>query len=121
MRKLIKRPPKFFHVNWFRKSVDGKFLWPGYSDNMRVLKWIVDRCQGKVGAEETPLGWMPWPTDININGIPGYSQADLNQALAIDVEEWKREILLQDELFLRIYNDLPKEILFQKELLIARL
>jgi phosphoenolpyruvate carboxykinase (GTP) len=74
-----------------------------------------------VGAEETPLGWMPWPKDINIEGIPDYHQTDLDRALAINVEEWKSEILLQDELFLKLYNDLPKEILFQKELLIARL
>jgi phosphoenolpyruvate carboxykinase (GTP) len=121
MRKLIKRPPKIFHVNWFRKDADGKFLWPGYSDNMRVLKWIIDRCLGVVGAEETPLGWMPWPKAINIEGIPGYHQEDLDRALAINVEEWKNEILLQDELFLRLNNDLPKELLFQKELLIARL
>jgi phosphoenolpyruvate carboxykinase (GTP) len=121
MRKLIKRPPKIFQVNWFRKTADGKFLWPGYGENMRVLKWIVDRAQGTVGAEETPLGWMPWTKDIMLDGLPGYGREDLERALAIDVEEWKREILLQDELFLRLYNDLPKELLFQKELLIARL
>jgi phosphoenolpyruvate carboxykinase (GTP) len=121
MRKLIKRPPKIFHVNWFRKDSEGRFLWPGYGENMRVLKWIVDRSQGRVGGEETPLGWMPWPKDIVIHGLRDFSREALERVLAVDVEEWKREILLQDELFLRIYNDLPKELLFQKELLIARL
>ncbi len=121
MRKLIKRPPKIFHVNWFRKDADGRFLWPGFGDNMRVLKWIVDRCQGVVGAEETPLGWMPWTKDLNIQGMSGYAVKDLERALSVDVEEWKNEILLQDALFVRLYNDLPKELLFQKELLIARL
>ncbi|MDE3170694.1 MAG: phosphoenolpyruvate carboxykinase (GTP), partial [Acidobacteriota bacterium] len=99
MGSKLKNPPKIFHVNWFRKGPDEKFLWPGYSDNMRVLKWIVDRCQGRVGAEETPLGWMPWSKDINIQGIAGYRPEDLERALAINVEEWKNEILLQDELF----------------------
>ncbi len=121
MRKLIKRPPKMFHVNWFRKGADGDFLWPGFGENMRVLKWIVDRCRGRVYAEETPLGWMPAAKDIDIEGIPNYSIEKLEQALKIDVENWKREILLQDEIFIKIYADLPKELLFQRELLISRL
>jgi phosphoenolpyruvate carboxykinase (GTP) len=121
MRKLIKRPPKIFHVNWFRKDANGKFLWPGFRENMRVLKWIVDRCQGRVAAEETPLGWMPWIEQFDIEGLPGYDRDKLQQVLAIDVEDWKREVLMQDELFLKLYSDLPKELLFQKELLIARL
>ena len=121
MRKLVKRPPKIFHVNWFRKDSEGKFLWPGYGENMRVLKWIVDRCQGRVGAEETPLGNMPWPKDIDITGMDGYAEGDLEKALNINVEEWKSEIHMQDELFMKLHNDLPKELLFQRELLISRL
>jgi len=121
MRKLIKRPPKIFHVNWFRKDPNGRFLWPGFGENMRVLKWIVDRCQGRVAAEETPLGWMPWIEQFDIAGLPGYDRDKLKQVLAIDLEDWKQEVLMQDELFLKLYSDLPKELLFQKELLIARL
>jgi phosphoenolpyruvate carboxykinase (GTP) len=121
MRKLIRRPPKMFHVNWFLKGADGEFLWPGYGENMRVLKWIVDRCRGRVYAEETPLGWMPSAADIDIEGIPNYSREKIEQALTIDVDSWKREILLQDELFFRLYSELPKELLFQRELLISRL
>jgi phosphoenolpyruvate carboxykinase (GTP) len=121
MRKFFTKTPKIFHVNWFRKDENGKFLWPGFGDNMRVLKWIVDRCHGTVYAEETPLGWMPDAKDINIEGIEGYDQEKLRAALAIDIQGWKREVLLQDELFINLSSDLPKELMFQRELLISRL
>lgn len=121
MRKQLKKPPKIFHVNWFRKNQEGKYLWPGYGENMRVLKWIVDRCRGVVPANETPLGWMPEPQDIDIEGLPDYDAAHLAEALAVNIEDWKKEVLLQDEIFLKIYSDLPKELLFQRELLISRL
>jgi len=87
---------------------------------MRVLKWIVDRCRGRVGADETPLGWMPDPSDIDIEGLD-YDKAKLAETLKIDVEEWKREVLAQDELFIELHSDLPMELLFQRELLISRL
>ncbi len=121
MRKAIAKPPKIFHVNWFRKSEDGSFLWPGFGDNMRVLKWIIDRCRGRVYAEETPLGWMPNAADINIDGIEGYDRETLDACLALDVPGWKRELMLQDELFFDLHADLPKELLFQRELLVSRL
>ena len=108
-------------VNWFRKNADGKFLWPGYGENMRVLKWIVDRCRGRVPAYETPVGWMPEPEDIDTTGLPDYKTTDLADALSLNLEEWKREVLMQDELFFRLYADLPKELIFQRELLISRL
>jgi phosphoenolpyruvate carboxykinase (GTP) len=121
MRKLMKRPPKVFHVNWFRKDAEGRYLWPGYGENMRVLKWIVDRCRGRVAAYETPVGWMPEPEDIDLTGLDDYDPALLTQALSLDVEEWKREVLMQDEIFFKLYADLPKEMIFQRELLISRL
>ena len=121
MRKSLKRPPKVFHVNWFRKSADGKYLWPGYGENMRVLKWIVDRCRGRVQAYETPVGWMPEPEDIDVTGLANLGPDDLVEALSVNLEEWKREVLSQDELFFRLYSDLPKELIFQRELLISRL
>jgi phosphoenolpyruvate carboxykinase (GTP) len=121
MRKTLKRPPKVFNVNWFRKGADGKFLWPGFGENMRVLKWIIDRCRGRVPAYETPVGWMPEPADIDITGLDGYDPQNLVDALSVDMEEWKREVLGQDELFYRLYSDLPKELIFQRELLISRL
>jgi phosphoenolpyruvate carboxykinase (GTP) len=120
MRKIIKKPPKIFHVNWFRKDRDGQFLWPGFGDNMRVLKWMVDRCRGRVGADETPLGWMPAASDIDLEGLD-YDRARLEEALSIDVAEWKKEVLAQDDLFLRLHSDLPLELHYQRELLISRL
>ena len=121
MRKLVRRPPKIFHVNWFRKDENGKFLWPGFGENMRVLKWIIDRCQGRATAEETSLGWMPLIEQFDIEGLPGYDREKLAKVLAVNVDDWKQEVLMQEELFLKLYTDLPKELLFQKELLIARL
>ena len=121
MRKLIKRPPRIFHVNWFRRDKEGRWLWPGFGENMRVLKWIFERCAGTVTADETPIGLMPRIEQFNIEGIPNYDRATLEKAFEISVDDWKQEILLQDELFMKLYHDLPKEILFQKELLISRL
>ena len=120
MRKVIGKPPKIFHVNWFRKNSKGEFLWPGFGENMRVLKWIIDRCHGRVGADETPIGWMPAAGDIDLGGLQ-YDRAKLEEALGVDVEEWKKEVMAQDELFIKLRNDLPMELYFQRELLIARL
>jgi phosphoenolpyruvate carboxykinase (GTP) len=120
MRKVLRKPPKIFHVNWFRKNSKGEFLWPGFGENMRVLKWIVDRCHGRVGADETPLGWMPAPGDIDLEGLQ-YDRTKLEEALTVGVEEWKKEVMAQDELFIKLRNDLPMELYFQRELLIARL
>ena len=88
---------------------------------MRVLKWIIDRCRGRVAAYETPVGWMPEPRDLDTQGLKGCTNEQLTEALSIDVEEWKREVLLQDELFFKLHADLPKELIFQRELLISRL
>ncbi|MCE0485155.1 MAG: phosphoenolpyruvate carboxykinase (GTP) [Methylacidiphilales bacterium] len=121
MRKLLKNPPKIFHVNWFRRNAEGKFLWPGYGENVRVLKWIIDRCRGRVYAGESPLGWMPDAKDIDTEGLTNFNPQDMEEVLSVDIEDWKREVLLQDELFYKMYSDLPKELLFQRELLIARL
>jgi phosphoenolpyruvate carboxykinase (GTP) len=120
MRKTIKRPPKIFHVNWFRKDNAGQFLWPGFGDNMRVLKWIVDRCRGRTGADETPLGWMPAASDIDLEGLT-YDRKRLEEALGIDVDEWKKEVLAQNDLFDRLGDDLPMELHYQRELLTSRL
>ena len=121
MRKRLKYPPRIFHVNWFRKDAAGNFLWPGFGENMRVLKWILDRCAGGAHGHETPLGWVPGPEDLDLGGMDGFTPEHLTRALAIDAEEWRRELVLQEELFLKLYPYLPKEMIFQRELLVARL
>ena len=121
MRRLVKHLPRIFHVNWFRKSADGKFLWPGFGENMRVLKWIVQRCQVGMHAIETSIGWVPEFNDLDREGLEDYSEQNFEAAQKIDMAEWHRELMLQDELFIKLYSQLPKELIFQRELLISRL
>ena len=121
MRKRMTNLPRFFSVNWFRKDDTGEFLWPGFRENMRVLKWILDRCHGRVGARETPLGWVPRQQDIDLTNMPDFSAEQFTQVQRINIEEWRREVLMQDELFMKIYAFIPKEMIFQRELLVARL
>jgi phosphoenolpyruvate carboxykinase (GTP) len=121
MHKTIKHPPRIFHVNWFRKSGQGEFLWPGFGENMRVLKWIVDRCHARADAEETALGWVPGPTSLDLTGLSHFTPERMEQIQAIREEEWRRELIMQDELFMKLHARLPKELIFQRELLLARL
>ena len=122
IRRLVKYVPRIFHVNWFRKSPEGKFLWPGFGDNMRVLKWIVQRCQLGAHALETSVGWIPEYKDLDMKGLEEKITPEaFEQLQAIDPSEWHRELLLQDELFMKLYSHLPKELIFQRELLISRL
>jgi phosphoenolpyruvate carboxykinase (GTP) len=117
MGREVAHPPQIFCVNWFRKSPDGKFLWPGYSENMRVLKWVVERTQGRVGATEGPLGWMPIEKDLNLSGIPGFGSAEFQTVMKVDRDEWRRELLLHEELFEKLFDRLPKEFPPMRQLL----
>jgi phosphoenolpyruvate carboxykinase (GTP) len=83
----VAKPPKIFRVNWFRKGDDGKFLWPGYGDNMRVLKWMVERIRGTARAEETPIGFVPAPGALDTGGLD-IAPAQLREALRCDAGEW---------------------------------
>jgi len=121
MHRAIKHPPRLFHVNWFRKNGQGEFLWPGFGENMRVLKWIVDRCHGRIDADETPLGWVPNSKSFDLSGLAGFTLETFERAQAVNNEEWRREAMLQEELFMKLYSHLPKELIFQRELLVARL
>ncbi|HEV7301455.1 MAG TPA: phosphoenolpyruvate carboxykinase (GTP) [Tepidisphaeraceae bacterium] len=120
MRKKMSDCPRIFHVNWFRKDDNGKFLWPGFGENMRVLKWIIDRCQGRAYASETVIGWMPRPQDIDLEGLD-ITPEQFAEIQSVRNDEVKAEILSQEELFLKLAGDLPKEMIFQRELLVTRL
>ena len=120
MRKLIKRPPKMFHVNWFLKGADGEFLWPGYGENMRVLKWIVDRAHGRALGRETPIGWMPRYEDIDWTGL-SFSREQFEELQAFDRAAWQKEVIQHEELFLLLHDHLPPEMIYERELLICRL
>jgi phosphoenolpyruvate carboxykinase (GTP) len=121
MRKRIPELPRIFSVNWFRKDQNGEFIWPGFRENMRVLKWVIDRCHGRIGAREMPLGYFPRREDFDLSNMSDFSAEKFAEVQAINIEDWRREVLLQDELFMKIYAFLPKEIIFQRELLVARL
>jgi len=121
MRKKIKNPPRIFHVNWFRKDQAGNFLWPGFGENMRVLKWIVDRCHGRVGGYETALGWAPKPEDFDMSELDGFGREQFEKVQSVVPAEWQQEVVSQEELFIKLHATLPKELIFQKELLVARL
>ncbi|MBM4167508.1 MAG: phosphoenolpyruvate carboxykinase (GTP) [Ignavibacteria bacterium] len=116
----LPNPPRIFSVNWFRKDENGKFIWPGYGENMRVLKWIVDRAHGRGYAIESPLGWMPKYEDINWDGID-FPKEKFDKVMSVNSEAWKSELLLQEELFSKLYDRLPKEFIFMRELILSSL
>ena len=117
----IPNPPRIFRVNWFRKDPSGHFLWPGFGDNMRVLKWIIDRIHGRAYAIESPLGWMPRRQDIDLQGMDGFTHDNFHQLMEVDCGAWTREALSDEELALRLYGKMPKEFLLDREQLILRL
>ena len=120
MQRGLVETPRIFQVNWFRKSADGQFLWPGFSQNMRVLRWIVERVQGRALASESPIGWMPRYESIDWHGLafPSEKFAELQ---SFDPAAWRRELVDQQELFIDIHDHLPPEMIYERELLICRL
>ena len=116
----IQNPPRVFGVNWFRKDEKGNFLWPGFGDNMRVLKWIVEKVRGKSNAVESPIGWMPHYEDLDWTGLD-FTKQQFDQIMHIDREQWKTELHSHAELFERMYDRLPKEFIFMRELLLSSL
>lgn len=116
----IANPPRIFGVNWFRKDENGNFMWPGFGDNMRVLKWVVEKIKGKSNAVESPIGWMPHYNDLDWTGLE-FSKAQFDKIMLIDREQWKTELLDHAELFERMYDRLPKEFIFMRELLLSSL
>jgi len=109
MGKLIPNPPKIFHVNWFRTDDDGNFLWPGYGDNMRVVMWILERCEGKVDAVKTPIGYVPLPEDINIDGLD-ITEDTIRDLLSIDKKAWLDDCDHIEEFYDFIGDRVPAEL-----------
>ena len=120
MQKQLTATPRIFHVNWFRKDAAGKFVWAGFSENMRILKWIVDRARGRTVAQETPIGWMPRYEDIDWTGLD-FPREQWDQIMAFDRGAWRQEVMGHEELFLDLHDRLPKELIFERELLICRM
>ncbi|MFA5265108.1 MAG: phosphoenolpyruvate carboxykinase (GTP) [Opitutaceae bacterium] len=120
MQKRVKFLPAIFHVNWFRKGADGKFLWTGFSDNARVLKWIVDRVNGEAAAVETPIGMMPRYEDIDWSGLD-FTKEQFEQVTSIDKDAWAKEVIDQENLFFSLRDRLPRQLINERQQLMSRL
>lgn len=120
MQRKLSHTPRIFHVNWFRKDASGGFLWPGFGENMRVLKWVVDRVRGRAQGKETPIGWTPHYDDISWSG-PGMTREQFAALQHVDRDAWKQEVIGHEELFLMLHHRLPPEMIYERELLICRL
>ena len=118
--RRLANPPRIFRVNWFRKDESGRFLWPGFGDNMRVLKWIVDRVHGRGYGVESPIGWMPRHEDIEWNGL-NYPQDTFYELMSVGRAAGTAEARAHEEQFDRFFDRLPKEFIFERELLRSRL
>jgi phosphoenolpyruvate carboxykinase (GTP) len=120
MQRSFAVTPRVFHVNWFRKDADGNFIWPGFSENMRVLKWIVDRVSGRAVGRESPIGWIPRYEDIEWRGLD-FPKEKFQQLQAFDRTAWRKEVIGHEELFIELHDRLPPELIYERELLICRL
>jgi phosphoenolpyruvate carboxykinase (GTP) len=120
MQRGLDATPRIFHVNWFRKDANGKFLWPGYSENMRVLRWIVERVHGHGRGRETPIGWVPRYEDIDWTGLD-FSREDFEELMKVDRAAWRKEVIAHEELFIELHDHLPPEMIYERELLICKL
>ena len=110
----LQNPPLIFHVNWFRKGADGKFLWPGFGDNMRVLKWVLDRCEGRGGGAETEVGTIPRPEDFDLAELD-ISRDTMRELFSIKSDEWKAELEGQLKFFETLKPDMPERLLAERE------
>jgi phosphoenolpyruvate carboxykinase (GTP) len=121
MQAEVTNPPKVFVVNWFRRNKEnGKFLWPGFGENMRVLKWIADRARLRVGGQETPFGWVPKADDLDLSGLDIDSDT-VDEACGIDLDEWKTELESTEEFFAKFGDHMPEALLLQRKMFLARI
>jgi len=121
MGKKIPNPPKIFHVNWFRTDDEGNFIWPGFGDNMRVLMWILDRCEGKADAVSTPIGYVPNAEDINIEGLEDVTLDTIKELLSVDVASWLADVDNIKEFYATVGDRVPQELKDELAALEARL
>ena len=121
MGTTIPNPPKIFHVNWFRTDDEGHFIWPGFGDNMRVLSWILDRCEGKVGATMSPIGYLPLPEDICVEGLEGISTETIRNLLSVDVDSWLEDVQNIRKFYAEIGDSVPATMHAELDALEARL
>jgi phosphoenolpyruvate carboxykinase (GTP) len=120
MGQRLSQPPQVFRVNWFRMNTEGKYLWPGFGENLRVLRWVLGRVHGEIGAAETPLGYLPHPTGIDVTGLD-ISPAALKELFVVDRDGWIDAVAGQQEFFKKFGDRLPREIWQESEALAGRL
>jgi phosphoenolpyruvate carboxykinase (GTP) len=120
MGKRIPHPPKVFHVNWFRRGADGNFLWPGYGENVRVLKWILERVEGRGAAEESPVGFVPTRNALTLDGLQISAEA-MKELLRVNPEDWEDDLVDCKQFFEKFGDRLPDEIREEHQKLSLRL
>jgi phosphoenolpyruvate carboxykinase (GTP) len=120
MRSVVKNPPKVFHVNWFRQNEQGKFVWPGFGENMRVMRWIIDRCKDSAAAVESPIGMLPAKGAIDTDGLD-IDTATMERLCGISKDDWRAENAGIGEFFAKLGDRLPPDLAQQNEALAKRL
>ncbi|MBO7361237.1 MAG: phosphoenolpyruvate carboxykinase (GTP), partial [Clostridia bacterium] len=120
MGKVIPNPPKIFHVNWFRTDSDGNFIWPGFGDNLRVVEWILKRCAGEIDADLSPIGYLPKPEDINIEGLD-IGTDTVKELLSVDRASWLEDIGNIRDFYALVGDRVPAELHKELNQLEARL
>jgi len=121
MGKAVAKPPRIFLVNWFRKDANGKFVWPGFSENMRVLKWILDRCAERASGAETPLGIIPRYEDLQWSGLAGFGREQFEDICRVEEPAWAAELKSHDELFGKLGSRMPAALETRRSTLHRRL
>ena len=121
MGKRIPNPPKIFHVNWFRTDDEGNFIWPGFGDNMRVIEWILKRCDGKVDARESAIGYLPHPEDICILELEGVTRETIEELLLVDAASWLLDVENIKKFYAQVGDRVPNELLAELDALEIRL
>jgi phosphoenolpyruvate carboxykinase (GTP) len=115
--ETVEKKPRIFNVNWFRLDDDGNFIWPGFGDNLRVIDWIIDRCEDKIDAVQSPIGYLPKPEDINIEGLNDVTLDTVKELLSVDTLRWQEEAAGIEEFYRKFGNKLPENLINQLNIL----